>query len=298
MRHFIINDRNIILNNKGNNKAEFEIISAEKGIDLAVKDKYVLLNNKPDETSKFTSDGEIEAITSAKEVPLTNEELEKNKQLRLERKPLLPKKYSRFITLNIQEILEGNNYFDDYVYSLLSVTDFSKPLVHFKQKTRIISATDFDTIVESKVYVARTAFGKLVNSLPKENKFEFSLYVMKRFNTTNFKKINYVDLLDFLMDYIEKHVLSMGDLLVETNGMIKNQLLDTGINYQEVGFIDEESQKFNLLNVQAERFSVLFSLENEIELIKRIRENIKMNGETENKFEELFKNHQWPLNLN
>lgn len=297
-RNFIINNKNIDIHYKANNIATYEVISHEQEIDLAAKDKFVLLENKNDESPEFTKQGIIENITNPVLVPLTRDIIEKNKQLALNNKPPLPREYLRTVKIKIDQTLTGNNLFEDYIYSLLVIHNYADPLIHVKQKSKLITPFDFETITQGKIYVSRTAFGKLVNALPIDNKFEFTLYAMKEFKTTTFRKIDYLSLLAFLINYIEVHILSVGNLLLETNTIIENDLVSSGMPIDEIGFIDEETGQSNLINEQAKRFKKLFDLEKQIAFFAKIKDNATQNKDIEKEFEKTFHNRPWPLNLN
>ncbi|MGI4751266.1 MAG: hypothetical protein ACRYFB_11580 [Janthinobacterium lividum] len=110
----------------------------------------------------------------------------------------------------INKTLEVNNSLNDLKYSLKAVDNFGKHQKYFEQQFRQLIDTDFKTITNGYIYTARTVFGKLVNSIPRQNKLEFMLNAMEKFKTIDFTKIPLLEGIDFLINYLNRRILSWG----------------------------------------------------------------------------------------
>ncbi|HWZ21462.1 MAG TPA: hypothetical protein VNW06_02345 [Cytophagaceae bacterium] len=305
-RTYVINNKYIgleinsnMISNKSN--PSYEVVSRSKDPEVSKNDLFVMMEplslNDKDDKYEFKYEGIISSVGQTIQLPTSIKDQIENENRKARNEPPLSPEYSRKIELEIIKALPGHNYFDDYAYSLLTVRNYNKPIIHFQQKHRIIDHNDFESITNGWVYIARTAFGKIVNALPRPNRLEFTLYVMNRFKTNDLRGLPYTELLEFLFDYIEKHLHSQGKLLVASDNIIQNELSNTGIPHQEVGFIDEELNKSNLLYIQAGYFRTLFETDQKYNLLNTLNSGIR-NSPQETRFDKLFKKRLWPLHLN
>lgn len=300
-RNFVLNDKYI---ESGFNKplvektsVKFDLISRRKATELSEDDNFILLHETQKEDFEFQFDGIITNVGKAIELPISEKDQLENEKRRNRKQDPLPREYKREIDLYIQEKLQGINKFNDYVYSLLTIENYKKPITHFEQKNRLINNQDYETIKNGWIYISRTAFGKIINSLPYSNRLEFTLFVMKEFNQTTFTKLDYNKLLIFLFEYIDTHILSQGILITESFKLLEN-LNDPNIPLNDIGFIlDSTSSNSDSLKTQSDYFNVLFDFEKQVKMIDTIKQDIISNAQEE-RFQKLFQKRTWPLYLN
>ena len=226
-------------------------------------------------------------------MPPSIEEIAKSAEAR---RPRPADSYHHYFSYLIDKQLNQNNTLTDLEYSLESVNNFSEPIRHFQTQYRKLIEDDFETIVNGWIYATRTVFGKLVNSIPRQNKLEFMLQAIDRFDTIEFKSVPLLDGLDFLNEFIETRILSRGKLLVATNRLISKKLNDL-FDKDEVGFIDPMTEKSNRIAPQAAIFEQLLALENDVNLKTNLNKAIHANEDLESRFEKQFSKKSWPIDL-
>lgn len=266
------------------------IISMLDEISIYENDQVIIATPTLDKDLKFESDGIITKVNEIKKVTQLNLKNTIGNQ-----NP--PKdRFEHYFSIEITKELKNNSLLSDLEYSLQSVYRFSKPIVHFQQQFRNLTKQDYDTIVRGWIYYSRTAFGKLVNSIPRQNKLELMLQAMDHFSTVNFKDVSLYQGLDFLYKYIDKRILSRGRLLIETNNLLKKHLSDI-LPQEEIGFYNPENKKTDNISKQAGIFEDLFKLEKQSDVRKLIRENISEDSQLEQRFMQIFKLETWPIDL-
>ncbi|MCC6372290.1 MAG: hypothetical protein IT236_14905, partial [Bacteroidia bacterium] len=115
---------------------------------------------------------------------------------------------------------------------------YAFPERHFQQAFRQISLDDFETLTAQKIYIARTAFGNLINALPIKSKYDFTMYAIDEYGTMEFKGLDFIRAYNFLWQYITNNILSQGKLLVSTYELMQRHLRQTGMPIESVGFVD------------------------------------------------------------
>jgi hypothetical protein len=184
-----------------------------------------------------------------------------------------------------------HNQLDDLSYSLISVEDFAKPLVHFQHAHRTLPPNDYLTIRNGWVYLARTAFGKLANALPLENRLELKIRLLQELKVEDRGPKDYSSLLQFLLDYIETRILSRGRHLVSANNKLHQVFKGSQIPFQ-FGLEDPNTPgQTDLVHEQALLFENLFRKANP-QILNELR-----NMADDNRFSKIFKRRPLPLNL-
>jgi len=269
----------------------FSISSKEKSLDIRKNNLLVLL--KPDNKDlKFSYNGRITNVGEITRIPPTTDEVKRHNKTQTP----LTIKYKHNFTLIAGNLLQENNLLSELKYSLTAVDNYNKPEVHFYSQYRKLIKNDYDTIVNGWVYATRTAFGNLVNAIPRKNKLEFMLQAMDKFDTIDFRSISLLEGLDFLYDYINTRILSRGKLLVETNKMIHNKLNDI-LPVDEIGFFDPSNGESNNLNIQALIFEELFKMEKQVDLRLALDDAIEKNPDIQKHFIKIFEKQTWPIDL-
>ncbi|MGI4862971.1 MAG: hypothetical protein ACRYFZ_03555 [Janthinobacterium lividum] len=253
----------------------------------------------------FQKQGKIIGFDDIILKPLTDVEVEDNKVKKALGKPVKPQ-YIHGIDIEILNTIQRPVFLDDVALSLVSVYRYIHPEKHFQQQVRRLPKEDFETIVKNLVYVARTAFGKIANALPYENKLDFALLTMDRYKTVDFKSINFMEGLRFLFDYVHDNIISQGELLIATDDLLNAFFKGSELDVKEIGLIELDSvdeygelkeAKPNLVSTQAELFRRLINIDKKSDFVHDIEMAIKENSEVEIRFHKIFSKASWPIDL-
>ncbi len=277
--------------NKGDT-GHFSIESELQYLPIRKNNHFLFIRPDKDELI-FTNDGVITTQATIIKLPTPTDQITKAR-----RKNLPPPKdrYRHTFNYKIEKPLEKNNYLNDLKYSLRVVYNFYKPESHFSQQFREINSEDYKTIVNGWIYTVRTAFGKVVNALPKQNRLEFMLQAMENFGTIDFVKVPLLEGIDFLNDYVNRRIISRGKLLVATDKLITGNL-KPHLDPKQVGFFDEISGNEKNIHTQAIIFRKLLSLQNKTSLKDYLSQSIQSVPEIETHFDTMFKRETWPIDL-
>lgn len=213
------------------------------------------------------------------------------------------KYFKHKITLELNELGSGNSgdyLVENFAYSLPNI-NYQKPERYFIG-VRKIDYEDYENIVNSRIFFSRTIFGILVNSLPLDNRLEFAYYLM---NKNSFEKPtirNHLEAVEFLLDFIKNKIYPIGRLINASYEIAKESFSEL-MPINQIGFCEESSSlnsfyhNDDLLFNQSNRFSALFSFEEEKEIFKRISNELDINKEHEEKYNYRFKEIRWPINF-
>ena len=270
----------------------FSIASKLDQLGIRMGAKAVVLKLEEDDF-RFASAGEISKIFDTTIIKPSSDEI-----VRATSRGLPPPRdtYRHNFQLQVTQRLFNNNLLSELEYSLKDVYRYNNPMVHFQTQYRELNDDDYETIIDGLVYTARTAFGKLINSLPRQNKLEFMIQAINEFRTIDFTKISLQKGLDYLYDYIERRILRKGLLLVEIERLLEEKFSDILIP-NEIGFIDPATEKHNNISIQAKYFEQLFNLDREHNFKDFVRKKIKENEELEIRFNKIFEKETWPIDL-
>jgi hypothetical protein len=286
---------------------DFIFDTRSDGTNIKKGDSYILLDNeysgnnkksnskvKNDEFSTFAFKeiGNILSVSKPITLDFTAAEAKENERRKKLGLRLLHKRKQYDLKLNKTKTLSKNNKVNDLAFSLTSVYNYKKPISHFQQQITVVNNDDFETIEKEMIYLSRTIFGKLINVLPFENKYEFAVMIGREKNNFNFKGIDFNLALDKLIIYIDERFLSRGELITNSMQLLKKINQNVEFNVNEVGFYNESLSSGNIIAIQAEYFEELFKSFD----IKKLKQ--KMVDKDINRFNELFKNREWPLYLN
>jgi|GEM_PF-3565287 len=271
---------------------EFSIVSELQEIPIRQKSKFILMQPAKSDFF-FTNEGIVTSTAKIIKLPPPQDKISTVRNID---KPMPKERYQHTFGYEIRSKLENNNALNDLKYSLKVVYNFYKPETHFSQQFRDINSDDYKTIVNGWIYTIRTAFGKIVNALPKQNRLEFMLFAMDEFKTIDFVKIPLIDGIEFLNSYVAKRILSRGKLLVATDKLIQSKL-KTVLDPKQVGFVDEVTGNEKSIHTQALIFQKLQSLESKITLTEYLSKSIGSNKELQDHFDKLFKRETWPIDL-
>ncbi|WEK20468.1 MAG: hypothetical protein P0Y49_04865 [Candidatus Pedobacter colombiensis] len=273
-------------------KSDFFISSKDEFLTLSEGDPLVII--KPEVNGlRFVNTALVEKAGKREVILPSKEEISKSRK---NGNPPPKPSYNHYFKYVVEDQLRENNSVNDLEYSLESVDNFGNPATHFQRQYRKIPNDDYETIINGWIYATRTVFGKLINSIPRQNKLEFMLQSMDRFSTIDFKEVPILDGLDFLYEFIETRIISRGKLLVATSKLIKSKLNDL-VDETEIGFINPETEVSNRLLPQAEIFEQLLELEKKVSLKAYLKESVAKNKKLEERFEKKFARKTWPIDL-
>jgi hypothetical protein len=280
----------------------------EKGLHFQKNDQCLLMNDLNSEIKEagqlfvFQQQGKIIGFDDPVLKPQTTLEKLENEQKRLTGNPV-KEEFIHGIDIEITDDSQQPILLDDIAFSLASVYRFIQPEKHFQQQVRRLPKEDFKTIADRLVYVARTAFGKIANALPRDNKLEFVLLAIDKFGTLDYKRIKFSDALAFLLLYIRENIISQGMFLVETDNMLRNNFGDN-LPVDEIALIEQDiitedadvhESKPNLVSLKL--FRELIKADNQAQFLDVINAGITQNGKIEERFHKLFSNKAWPIDL-
>ena len=184
----------------------------------------------------------------------------------------------------------------DFAYSLSKVKNFLQPFNHFKRQYIYFEHFDFETIDKGMIFIQRTAFGVLFNSLPNQHKLSYIQRLLDKNGLMFFSRRDYKEALDFLSIYIRDEIEERGKFLIEIEKMIRENFINE-ISLTEVGFADEGSSKQFFIHDQAQKFVQYFEFQQEEPLWEEIEKSIVENIESENRFNQKFSTLPWPINF-
>ena len=121
--------------------------------------------------------------------------------------------------------------------------------------------------------------------------------VSRKINSTNFRGLDYLAVLEYLLTYVEERIHARGEMIVETNDMLEDIGGNIGVNLAEVGFYDDDLKKHDTIKRQAIIFEELFSHLKESNMLAKIKESINSDEYLE-EFNALFNKRDWPLVIN
>lgn len=277
---------------KRGDTGEFSIVSELQEIPIRKNSKFILMQPAKSDFL-FTNEGTVTSTARIIKLLTPADKIAAAKNMN---KSLPKDKYQHTFGYEIQSKLENNNALNDLKYSLKVVYNFYKPETHFLQQFRDINSDDYKTIVNGWIYTIRTAFGKIVNALPKQNRLEFMLFAMDEFKTIDFVKIPLLEGIEFLNSYVSKRILSRGKLLVATDKLIQSKL-KTMLDPKQVGFVDEVTGNEKSIHTQALIFQKLQSLQNKTTLTEYLNRSIGSNEALQHHFDKMFKKETWPIDL-
>ncbi len=292
------------------------IKSTQAKLPIRKDEKYILIEPTY-EIFNFTQYGFVEKIGPVVPIEFSAYEKEQNEIRAKKDQPLLPQQYFHPFVLKAEGEIEETRKLNDYTYSLLSVYSYLNPQKHFQQQYRKILVEDYETITKEQVFIARTAFGNLINALPKESKYDFVLYAIEEFGTVEFKGMDFIKVYKFLWEYINENILSQGRYITSAHEILGGSLSKVGVPVSQVGFIsyDEDGKDVlksdvkgqallipdkvgDSISIQSEYFKDLFKEIGNNKFSSAILEKITIGDKDEEYFKRIFSNKLWPVDMN
>lgn len=241
---------------------------------------------------------------------LTALELKKVKYIKEKKGKNLIFYYHRFDFAQAENYKEYK-FLDDYSYSLLKVYKrYIKPVRHFSKIVTDIGETDFTTLKNENIFISRTIFGRLVNSMPYANRLQFLLYCLEEFKTTDLRKVHFTKATPILKKFIGHGILDMGKYLTESVEIIKSNP-DLFGDYRFVGFVEENDLlKFRTRPLRSKAKLLVDNIYDQSLLFKNVfdynksfenlfsEEKFEIKKTVVEDFEKKFSKRPWPVDLN
>ncbi len=254
---------------------------------IGIKKNYnIILLEKKDKNYFFSSYGQIINIES---VNLINEIGKQDK-----------KQWKHLIELSLQKNLVENNNLNDISYSLFKICKyFKKPYKHFNHPYSSISYEDYNTIIEGKIFISRTAFGKLFNSLHNEHQLNFMNIYFKNYPYNFFSAIDYIKIFELLKKYIDFHILQPAKMLKISHNILQHFMEKNIVN--ELNFSEDSSEnsnvKYDNISKQVEKIDSLLAYDPKENFLNEISEIILQENQNEKRFNDIFRKMLLPINL-
>jgi hypothetical protein len=218
------------------------------------------------------------------------------KELNYEGKIGEAKAKNRFLLrINVIEDIKNIYSIEDLAYSLYKVYNYEKPWRHFTRSYSFLYKEDYDTIINGRIFLSRTAFGRFLNSLHKEHQKNFVEYFIENEKDVYFSNGDYLKAMELLIDYIENHILYPILYLKESYNKLTELVSESDL--KNIGFMDDDKTEY-IISKQID-----YLKEKDIpseELIKELTEfkqtaEEKFNSDLE--FSEYFEKFKWPINI-
>lgn len=218
-----------------------------------------------------------------------------------------PKDETTFVfkaRLEKQEFFEEERHLEDFSFSLEKIYRFTKPLVHFRRPYVGLSQYDYSTIVDAKIYWARTAFGLFINQLPRGHIVRFMRNLAESDPDILLQRSGYLRAWKSLRSFIEEEFVTAAQILRAIREQVEeyNEETETTIDYSSLGFsTDEEIDIADSLGNQERLLSQFVELLRPedaetnllVEIDRRLEEELN-NNET---FEAIFRDKPWPIQM-
>jgi len=221
----------------------------------------------------------------------------------VEIKELGENKYLTQLYFSQIEELRQPYYIYDYAYSLPKIyKHFKNPLRHFIRSYGKLSYQEYDTIINRKIFISRTAFGKLFNSLHIEHRKAFLRQLYNNNSELHFQKnFDFVELYHLLKRYIQDSILNHYTFLQKSIEFFE----ELKINSTTLGFTEPkiEGEQGSLFPRRRKVDNILKQLESnkfietDIKKLDFILSGINEFAQSENTLNELFKNVPLPIDL-
>ena len=278
--------------------AKIEIESKKRGLMIQRNTNFLLMGSS-DGTNEysFSHYGKVMSVSDGVELPFSDKDLEVNEERRRKNLSPLSKSFKYTVSVNPQGELVTNNRLGDLAYSLQAVGLYAKPFRHFQKQYRTIEEFDYETVVAGHLYIARTAFGKIANALPRANRMEFTILSMEKFGSEDLIGIDYLQALDFLFDYVERKILNPGTFVIETDALLEKVFENKNVPYQRIGFLDSDEAVPDSIREQANIFRELFDQGGSKDLLAEIKDGVFENANIEKRFSSVFNKSRWPVYL-
>jgi len=198
------------------------------------------------------------------------------------------------VTLSQPELIKTPNKLDDLLYSLHKVYNYDRPFIHFNRVYSRLTNDDFEVIANGKLFIARTAFGKLVNSLHQKHRIALVQMLIERNPSIYFTSRKYDEVFDLLKEYIETRILIFTEFL---SGAWNNfQKINPDSNNQ-IAFAESSESRRDLISQQIDSINKMNELNAQNKFYLRL-ESVEIEfRDTERVFIRKFSKKPLPISM-
>lgn len=307
-------------NNETTRQGNFVVRNTRPVSRLKQSDQFAMFIGNDDsiyrsERVQFFNRSNVEKVSTERSSDLTQEEIQGNE--RRTKRGLEPLQYFEHTVKYVDgDAFTQHKFLDDYSYSLLKVyKNYIDPYRHFSKKVTEIPKTDFRTLENESIYVARTLFGRLINALPFKNRLQYLIYCIEHFNQTDLRKIPFSQAFPVLKEFVGSGIIQTGNMLTSAQEMV-DQASDVFGEHSEIYFGYDQDEEFlklitengdagkienfkaqDSLAEQAGKFEKVFALSEEFNDLFS-EEGIEIDEERVKKFDKAFSKRAWPVDYN
>lgn len=202
----------------------------------------------------------------------------------------------RKYTVRLSELksIKTPNKLADLLYSLHKVYNYNKPQIHFSRVYSRLTNDDFEVIANGKIFIARTAFGKLVNSLHRQHRISFVQMLIERNPNIYFTSRKYDEVFDLLKEYIETRILIFAKFLSDSWNIL--QIINPDNNNQ-IAFAESIDKRRDLISQQIEAINIINELNAKDKFYLKLDSVVREYRETERVFIHKFSRKPLPISI-
>jgi len=202
-----------------------------------------------------------------------------------------------FISLNLVKHFEKSKNIKDYIYSLSRITNYDNPMKHFTRKYSRIYETEFDAIVQDKIFVSRSILGTVLNALPREHQEAFIDYIAVEAPELLTNNIDIDRALSLLKTYLKFSIIEQAEYLKESASMLKSIISED--EYSKIGFsLNTEKERIQSVEMIKPQVEIIDEyLDDFVNLLEKAAEPKLFENRENWKFKQLFKKSRLPITL-
>lgn len=202
-----------------------------------------------------------------------------------------------FISLNLVKHFEKSKNIMDYIYSLSRITNYDNPIKHFTRKYSRIYETEFDAIVQDKIFVSRSILGTVLNALPREHQEAFIDYIAVEAPELLTNNIDIDRALSLLKTYLKFSIIEQAEYLKESASMLKSIISED--EYSKIGFsLNTEKERIQSVEMIKPQVEIIDEyLDDYVNLLDKAAEPKLFENRENWKFKQLFKKTRLPITL-
>lgn len=293
-RKFILNSlyfsesKNTEVIAESDSKGEYIFISRESEISVDKGDEFIYSTGT---NAHFEKKGTVIKKKKIRTLPISDKDRKANESRKQKGLKPLGREYEWELDTRIDKELKRPHYYSDLVYSLLFVNNYSKPKEHIEQKIRLIPDFDFETIEMGLVYLSRTAFGKLFNCLPFENKLHIRQLIFDYNREKNITAKDYIQNTKQIITYVNEQFMAQGVFLKHSKDMLVRRFGDKA---KAFSIYDERYKADKNIYNQATLFEPLLE-KNTIQILSDLITAVRQNRKDEERFEKAFNTRRLPI---
>lgn len=199
------------------------------------------------------------------------------------------------VTLSQPEMIKTPNKLDDLMYSLHKVYNYDRPNIHFNRVYSRLNHDDFEVIANGRLFIARTALGKIVNSLHRQHRIAFVQMLIEHNPNMYFTSRKYDEVFDLLKEYIENRILIFTEFL--SDAWDNFQKINSDRDNNQIAFAEINNRRRDLISQQIDLIRKMNELNTQGKFYLELDSVKKEFSETEKNFIRKFSNKPLPISM-